>query len=94
MFLPRRALSAIPPPPQELSFEVATIKPIDPENRSGKFIRNAEYPAFETRNWQFCLAGITSPYEFFSRFAGNRVASEDLVQEVFARILKYRILAV
>jgi RNA polymerase sigma-70 factor (ECF subfamily) len=31
-----------------------------------------------------------SLYEFFSRLTGNRVASEDLVQEVFVRILKYR----
>src|SRR5262249_20658657 len=29
-------------------------------------------------------------YDFFSRLTGNRVASEDLVQEVFVRILKYR----
>jgi len=31
-----------------------------------------------------------SLYEFFSRLTGNRVASEDLVQEVFVRILEYR----
>jgi RNA polymerase sigma factor (sigma-70 family) len=31
-----------------------------------------------------------SLYDFFSRLTGNRVASEDLVQEVFVRILKYR----
>jgi RNA polymerase sigma factor (sigma-70 family) len=31
-----------------------------------------------------------SLYEFFSRLTGNRIASEDLVQEVFVRILKYR----
>src|SRR5262245_24102000 len=31
-----------------------------------------------------------SLYEFFSRLTGNRVASEDLVQEVFMRILQYR----
>src|SRR6185436_6002968 len=31
-----------------------------------------------------------SLYEFFSRLTGNRVASEDLVQEFFVRILKYR----
>src|SRR6185436_64841 len=31
-----------------------------------------------------------SLYEFFSRLTGNRVASEDLVQEVFVRILQYR----
>ena len=29
-------------------------------------------------------------YEFFSRLTGNRVVSEDLVQDVFVRILKYR----
>jgi RNA polymerase sigma-70 factor (ECF subfamily) len=29
-------------------------------------------------------------YDFFSRLTGNRVASEDLVQDVFVRILKYR----
>lgn len=29
-------------------------------------------------------------YNFFLRFTGNRVVSEDLVQEVFYRILKYR----
>jgi RNA polymerase sigma factor (sigma-70 family) len=31
-----------------------------------------------------------SLYDFFSRLTGNRVSSEDLVQEVFVRILKYR----
>src|SRR5215510_6094338 len=31
-----------------------------------------------------------SLYDFFSRLTGNRVVSEDLVQEVFVRILKYR----
>jgi len=31
-----------------------------------------------------------SLYDFFSRLTGNRVASEDMVQEVFVRILKYR----
>lgn len=31
-----------------------------------------------------------SLYDFFSRLTGSRVASEDLVQEVFVRILKYR----
>jgi RNA polymerase sigma factor (sigma-70 family) len=31
-----------------------------------------------------------SLYDFFSRLTGNRVTSEDLVQEVFVRILKYR----
>src|SRR5690349_6912484 len=29
-------------------------------------------------------------YDFFSRLTGNRVASEDLVHDVFVRILKYR----
>ena len=29
-------------------------------------------------------------YDFFSRLTGSRVSSEDLVQEVFVRILKYR----
>ncbi len=29
-------------------------------------------------------------YNFFLRLTGNRAASEDLVQEVFVRILKYR----
>lgn len=29
-------------------------------------------------------------YNFFLRFTGNRIVSEDLVQEVFYRILKYR----
>jgi RNA polymerase sigma-70 factor (ECF subfamily) len=29
-------------------------------------------------------------YDFFSRLTGNRVVSEDLVQDVFVRILKYR----
>ena len=29
-------------------------------------------------------------YDFFSRLTGNRAASEDLVQDVFVRILKYR----
>jgi len=29
-------------------------------------------------------------YDFFSRLTGNRVASEDLVQDVFVRVLKYR----
>jgi RNA polymerase sigma factor (sigma-70 family) len=29
-------------------------------------------------------------YDFFSRLTGDRVASEDLVQDVFVRILKYR----
>jgi RNA polymerase sigma factor (sigma-70 family) len=29
-------------------------------------------------------------YDFFSRLTGNRMASEDLVQDVFVRILKYR----
>jgi RNA polymerase sigma-70 factor (ECF subfamily) len=29
-------------------------------------------------------------YEFFSRLTGNRVISEDLVHDVFVRILKYR----
>lgn len=29
-------------------------------------------------------------FQFFVRFAGNRVAAEDLVQEVFVRMLKYR----
>jgi RNA polymerase sigma factor (sigma-70 family) len=29
-------------------------------------------------------------YDFFSRLTGNRVASEDLVQDVFVRILRYR----
>jgi RNA polymerase sigma-70 factor (ECF subfamily) len=31
-----------------------------------------------------------SLYEFFSRLSGNRVASEDLVHDVFVRILQYR----
>ena len=29
-------------------------------------------------------------FEFLSRMTGNRVAAEDLVQDVFVRILKYR----
>jgi len=29
-------------------------------------------------------------FDFFSRLTGNRMASEDLVQDVFVRILKYR----
>lgn len=29
-------------------------------------------------------------YDFFSRLTGNRVISEDLVHDVFVRILKYR----
>src|SRR5215831_16652258 len=29
-------------------------------------------------------------YDFFSRLTGNRVASEDLVHDVFVRILRYR----
>lgn len=29
-------------------------------------------------------------YDFFSRLTGNRMASQDLVQDVFVRILKYR----
>src|SRR5215471_8518360 len=29
-------------------------------------------------------------YDFFSRLTGNRVASDDLVHDVFVRILKYR----
>jgi RNA polymerase sigma-70 factor (ECF subfamily) len=29
-------------------------------------------------------------YDFLSRMTGNRVAAEDLVQDVFVRILKYR----
>ncbi len=32
----------------------------------------------------------TMLYNFFLRLTGNRAASEDLVQEVFIRILKYR----
>jgi len=32
----------------------------------------------------------TALFEFFSRMTGNRVASQDLVQDVFFRILKYR----
>jgi RNA polymerase sigma-70 factor (ECF subfamily) len=32
----------------------------------------------------------TMLYNFFVRLTGNRAASEDLVQEVFIRILKYR----
>jgi RNA polymerase sigma factor (sigma-70 family) len=32
----------------------------------------------------------TPLFNFYSRLTGNRVASEDLVQEVFVRVLKYR----
>ena len=32
----------------------------------------------------------TMLYNFFLRLTGNRAASEDLVQEVFVRVLKYR----
>jgi len=32
----------------------------------------------------------TMLYNFFLRLTGNRAASEDLVQEVFMRVLKYR----
>ena len=32
----------------------------------------------------------TALFEFFARMTGNRVASQDLVQDVFFRILKYR----
>src|ERR1700752_4107653 len=32
----------------------------------------------------------TALFEFFSRMTGNRVASQDLVQDVFFRILKCR----
>src|SRR2546425_12656711 len=32
----------------------------------------------------------TALFEFFSRMTGNRAVSQDLVQDVFFRILKYR----
>src|SRR6185295_10123062 len=46
------AFSAIPKRLQNLSFEVATIKPSDPEDRSGKFIRMQSTRRFEVRNYR------------------------------------------
>ena len=51
VFAPQRAVSAIPTPWQSASFEVASIKPSDPEDRSGKFIRMQNPQRFETRNY-------------------------------------------
>jgi uncharacterized protein (TIGR03435 family) len=51
VFSPQRAVSAIPALRQAASFEVASIRPSDPEDRSGKFIRMQNPQRFETRNY-------------------------------------------
>jgi uncharacterized protein (TIGR03435 family) len=51
VFTPQRAVSAIPTAWQAASFEVASIRPSDPEDRSGKFIRMQNPQRFETRNY-------------------------------------------
>src|SRR5215510_11732950 len=51
VFTPQRAVSAIPSLRQASSFEVASIRPSDPDDRSGKFIRMQNPQRFETRNY-------------------------------------------
>jgi uncharacterized protein (TIGR03435 family) len=48
---PQLAVSAIPEPQQAASFEVATIKPSDPDDRGGRFMRMQSTQRFEARNY-------------------------------------------
>ena len=51
VLVPLPAVSAVPEPQETLSFEVASIRPSDPDDRSGKFVRMQDPKRFEARNY-------------------------------------------